>query len=100
MMSEAPAVFNVRSGQVPDDAIYIGRGSKWGNPFRIGEMYNINGTHFDNASREEVIKLYVYWFPAHLRASLPELVGKNLVCYCAPLPCHGDWLHQEAINLS
>ena len=28
----------------------------------------------------------------HIIAALPELVDKELVCWCAPLPCHGDVL--------
>ena len=29
-------VLNKRKSGIPAGAIYIGRGSKWGNPFRIG----------------------------------------------------------------
>lgn len=29
-------VLNKRVNGVPAGAVYIGRGSKWGNPFRIG----------------------------------------------------------------
>jgi hypothetical protein len=29
-------------------------------------------------------------------AALPELRGKRLVCYCHPLPCHGDVLAELA----
>lgn len=64
--------------------IYIGRPSKWGNPFLIG-------THGD---REEVIKKYERWIrnnPA-LMADLHELRGLTLGCFCKPLPCHGDIL--------
>ena len=64
--------------------VYIGRGSIWGNPFRIG----VHGT------REEVIikyKWYVLNKPT-LLACLPELKGKVLGCYCKPLACHGDIL--------
>ncbi len=64
--------------------IYIGRPSKWGNPFIIGK----------DGTREEVIeryRLYIITKPK-LIAALPELKGKDLVCWCAPLPCHGDIL--------
>ena len=27
-----------------------------------------------------------------LMAALHELVGRDLVCWCAPLPCHGSVL--------
>lgn len=64
--------------------VYIGRGSKWGNPFAIG----IDGT------REEVISKYENHFlnSPELMNSIHELKGKTLGCYCKPLPCHGDVL--------
>ncbi len=99
MVAEAPRVLNRRSEHIPvdNDSVYIGRGSKWGNPYRIGGGdYPINGTFINNASRDDAIRLYIYWFSPRLRLSLGELRGKNLICYCAPLACHGDWLLQEA----
>jgi len=64
--------------------VYIGRPSKWGNPFVIGR----------DGTREDVIQLYKDWLVKqdHLLARLSELKGKNLACYCAPLACHGDIL--------
>jgi hypothetical protein len=64
--------------------VYIGRGGKWGNPFRIG-----GGT-----DRARAIELFRNWIVKQpkLMAALPELRGKRLVCYCHPLPCHGDVL--------
>lgn len=65
--------------------VYIGRPSKWGNPFHIGAK------HGDRAA---VIAKYDAWVrdQPHLLAALDELRGKRLGCYCAPLPCHGDVL--------
>ncbi len=64
--------------------VYIGRGSKWGNPFKIGK----------DGTRTEVIKKYEKWIKAqpHLMNSLHELEGKVLGCHCKPKPCHGDVL--------
>ncbi len=64
--------------------IYIGRPSKWGNPYVIGK----------DGNREDVIKKYRQYILRRpdLLAALPELVGKRLGCYCKPLPCHGDVL--------
>lgn len=64
--------------------IYIGRGSKWGNPFPIGP----------NATREEVISKYEMHIMSRpdLIAALPELIGKILGCWCKPKACHGDIL--------
>lgn len=68
--------------------IYIGRPSKWGNPFVIGR----------DGTRAEVIakyREYVLAQPA-LLAALPELAGKRLACWCSPKPCHGDVLAELA----
>lgn len=63
--------------------VYIGRPSKWGNPFRIGR----------DGTRQEVIEKYEVWIThRRLRYDLPELRGKVVGCHCAPLPCHGDVL--------
>jgi len=64
--------------------VYIGRPSKWGNPYVIGR----------DGTRAQVIAKYRDWVlrqPA-LMAALPELRGKTLGCWCAPQPCHGDVL--------
>lgn len=69
--------------------VYIGRPSKWGNPFKIGK----------DGSREEVIQKYRHWILANpvLVAQLPtELKGKRLGCWCKPYACHGDVLVELA----
>lgn len=66
--------------------VYVGRPSKWGNPFAIG----VDGT------REEVIAKYRVYLLALIdggkitAADLTELSGKTLACWCAPRPCHAD----------
>jgi len=66
--------------------IYIGRPSKWGNPFIIG-------VHGDRAT---VISFYRQWLvqQPELIAALKngELEGKTLGCFCKPSACHGDVL--------
>jgi len=71
--------------------VYIGRGSKWGNPFRIGP----------DGSREMVIKKYEEWIRTqeHLLKDLTELKDQRLGCYCYPLWCHGDILARMAEEL-
>lgn len=68
--------------------IYIGRGSKWGNPFKIGE----------HGTREQVIALYCDHIGSRddLLAALPEIKGKTLGCWCHPKACHGDVLAELA----
>jgi len=68
--------------------VYIGRPSKWGNPFEIGK----------DGDRATVIRKYREWLVTQpdLMAALPELKGKVLGCWCAPKACHGDVLHAMA----
>ncbi len=68
--------------------VRIDRRSKWGNPFVIGK----------DGSRSEVIAKYEAWIKTQpeLLAALPELKGKRLGCWCAPLACHGDVLARLA----
>ena len=77
-------VLNKHKTGVPAGAVYIGRGSKWGNPFRIGA----------DGDRATVIAKHESWLrdQHHLLRALDELRGCDLVCFCAPLPCHGDLL--------
>jgi hypothetical protein len=72
--------------------VYIGRGSKWGNPYRIG----IDGT------RDEVIAKFRRYIMNHmsLMNSLYELEGKVLGCHCKPEACHGDVLVSLLDDLS
>lgn len=73
--------------------IYIGRGSKWGNPFT-----HINDretkAEFVVGSRGESIEKYREYImnKPELLNSLHELAGKRLGCFCKPKSCHGDIL--------
>ena len=69
--------------------VYIGRPSKWGNPFVIGA----------DGSRADVVRKFEEYLksnPRLMEAAKQELKGKDLVCFCAPLPCHGDILSRIA----
>ncbi len=66
-------------------AVYIGRGSVYGNPFVISK----------EATRDDVCNDYenkYLPFQPSIIAKLPELKGKVLLCYCYPERCHGDTL--------
>jgi len=48
-------------------------------------------------NREEVIMEYkLYLHLSGLINDIEELRGKDLVCWCAPLPCHADILLELA----
>lgn len=81
-------VLNKHHAGIPAGAVYIGRGSKWGNPFRLRR----------DGDRTTVIAKYERWLADqhHLLRALDELRGRDLVCFCAPLACHGDLLRRLA----
>jgi len=64
-------VLNKHAAGKHDGAIYIGRGSKWGDPFRIG----VDG------DRAAVIAKHARWLRGqhHLLRALDELRGKSLL---------------------
>lgn len=78
--------------------IYVGRPSKWGNPFshRQGTL-----AKYQVKNRTEAIDSYREWITEgegkHLLNDLPELENKTLGCWCKPLACHGDVL-VELVN--
>jgi hypothetical protein len=69
--------------------VYIGRPSKWGNPYSIGK----------DGTRKEVIEKYRKYLLSNkaLLNDLYELEGKVLGCWCKPKACHGDVL-AELVN--
>lgn len=74
----AHRVYNINRGDAPAGAVYIGRGSPYGNHFAIGPC----------GTRDEVIRKFEC-------SQLPDmdvsaLTGRDLLCYCAPEACHGD----------
>ena len=90
-ITETPAVwsnkistlYNKHHKDAPEGAIYIGRGSPYGNPFVIG-------TH---GTRDQVCDKYQKMFDANymLQSKVKaHLKGKHLVCFCAPARCHGE----------
>ena len=85
MECEKPKVLNKRTDLIPKDAVYVGRPSKWGNPYKVGR----------DGDRVEVIALY-HFYLLQSGLDLTELRGKDLVCWCWPLPCHADILLELA----
>lgn len=89
--------------------VYVGRGrgSAWGNPFRIGDPHPETG---EKIRRDDAISLFKEWIVRgvpgygdgrHLLSRLGELEGKTLACWCAPkggvtehdpLVCHAQIL--------
>ncbi len=65
--------------------VYVGRGSKWGNPFKMP----------DDGNRETVCECYrKHYVPnkPSILNDLDSLVGMVLGCYCSPQQCHAETL--------
>jgi hypothetical protein len=78
-------VLNKRTLSKADEegTVYVGRPSQWGNPFVIGR----------DGDRGQVIERYRLEVLPYV--DLQPLVGRHLVCWCSPLPCHADVLLAE-----
>ncbi len=105
----------VKGWHVPDNAVYVGRPNKWGNPFRVGvhgdsqQCVDLYRRYLDGEISDEDTKwrnsLYDegLWCSPMLgkilvwTSSLDALRGKDLCCWC-PLdqPCHADVLLELA----
>lgn len=89
----------------PDGAIYVGRGSTWGNPWRVGEHLMTYAGPINGAQRGQeftitpglAVELYRAAFEPDLREIVASLSGSDLMCWC-PLdqPCHADVLLEIA----
>lgn len=90
--------------RMPEGAVYVGRGSKWGNPYPTGSMQMAEGDTWVVLNAEGSVALYREHLNARPWGRQPlgatartELAGKDLACWC-PLnkPCHADVLLELA----
>ncbi len=95
-----PKVYNKRHKDVPKDAVYVGRPTKWGNPW--SHLPNTTAK-YKVATREEAVEKFREYAYNHVHTSdlfmadvRNELRGKDLVCWCAPKSCHADVLLEIA----
>jgi hypothetical protein len=72
-----------RGWKMPPNTVYVGRPSKWGNPYTIGQWFPKSAVTLFAAYAESMLD----------RAWLEPLRGKNLACWCKlDEPCHADVL--------
>lgn len=91
-----------RGWTMPAGAVYVGRPTKWGNPFKVS---NGDCNHPDCGprshpviTRQMAVDSYRRWLSAGVVVeAVRELRGKDLCCWC-PLssPCHADILLEIA----
>ena len=112
-MSGKAMVWHYNDSRKPSDAVYVGRANgymgRWGNPIRVGMRFTLNMARIHGweppyppdmtVTRPMAISGYKVWVlemmhEGHL--DIGELKGKDLVCWCKPLICHGDVLLELA----
>ena len=79
-----PRVLNKYKDPPTENCVYIGRPSKWGNPYNVQQY-----------GREGAIRRYKEYLdenPQFKKIAKTQLRGKDLMCFCAPQACHGDIL--------
>lgn len=81
-----PRVHNRHHRGAPTDAVYVGRGTLWGNPFQIGK-------HGNRAQVLTKFAKFVLSDATLIELAKTKLANRDLVCSCAPQDCHADlWL--------
>jgi hypothetical protein len=81
----------LRWADARDQYVRVDRRTDWGNPFETPA----------DGDRKTVIQNYAeHYLPykPSLLDRLPDLRGKALGCWCAPLPCHADVLRARAAS--
>ncbi len=98
---------------MPENTVYVGRGSAFGNPFRMSECRDAGYKGTDAEIAERCKESFRAWLGPYWRnnwdgrvsevarnsmlKNIDRLRGKNLACWC-PLnqPCHADVLLELA----
>lgn len=84
--------------QMPVGAVYVGRPTKWGNPFKAGAEYmTVAAGGMLCTDAADAVRLYKPCALTRREEITSELRGKDLACWC-PLdqPCHADVLLELA----
>jgi hypothetical protein len=92
--------------KMPEGAVYVGRPTKWGNPFIVSSLGAMNAyrdytnnvdlwTEWPCVDSETAVRAYREMVAPY--RDLSKLRGKDLACWC-PLdqPCHADVLLELA----
>lgn len=97
----------------PEGAVVVARPSRWGNPFRTVDCIEAGFAYGEDDARLICVAAFRDWLNgnrwadgsgpaadkrhADYLASIPELRGHDLACWCPPdAPCHADVLLELA----
>ena len=92
-----------RGWRMPEGAVYVGRPSRWGNPFKAGEFRFLTGPKKGqmmdaaDAVRSYRNRIEKMGGSEAVEMICRELRGKDLCCWCGlDSPCHADVLLEIA----
>lgn len=76
--------------------VYIARPSIFGNPYHLPKESARGSTlrKYETYLKDKITK------DVEFAKAVKDLHGKILVCFCAPLPCHGEILARYAAYLN
>lgn len=91
----------IKGWRMPENAIYVGQLTKWGNPFSWEDY--VDYYHNEIQARQLAVDYFKDWLEGRINlwqgsrqkllASLDELRGFDLACWCSlDEPCHADVL--------
>lgn len=92
--------------KMPENTVYVGRPTRWGNPYHVGSCYfdDETGQTWEHITRETATEFYqeaiLHHYPSvpfSVEDIVRELKGMDLACWCKPGDtCHADVLLQIA----
>jgi len=108
-----------RGWRMPKGVVYVGRPSRWGNPFTVGEQYFAGEPYLEvyghlmerfewqgqlagRVTAENCLLLFRAWCEKYMERGpggewIESLRGKDLACWCKEgAPCHADVLLELA----
>jgi hypothetical protein len=96
-----------RGWRMPPGAIYVGRPTRFGNPFTVSDALAGDPTLTETEAQERCARLFALWVTGEIHLTDPDLTdrrawilehlgrlaGRDLACWCPTgRPCHADML--------
>ena len=98
----------VKGWKMPENTVYVGRPTKWGNPFRVEEdsagvfavVSDDDFVLYSSFNKKDCLNVCLENYKEHIShehnlgiINIENLKGKNLACFCKEgEPCHADIL--------
>ena len=89
--------------RMPENTVYVGRPSKWGNPFGTAEEFRVlleAILGISGQSQFHKVDLRQFAHIGYIANDIEQLRGKNLACWCGlDHTCHADVLLELANSI-